>query len=232
MNYIFLGIIVIFICLLLLIYASTFFKNNSRLNRFVEKLPIASHFILALGIFLTYLIFNVSFKQTVSKASDDVDNEIIINILEVLEKNKHKCPNLIDSFFFPWQDYNKKIPKVDDDHESAALVSNYIFERVEIYTESRSLTDLSDSKFLCFFSSFFVSKLLKMEWQKYSANYELKPRLLIEELFKINESHNFYSADELREYFENYIHTDKFKEIMNAEEKTAINHDVSQLAPL
>ena len=233
MNPIFLGIIAVFFIILMLIYSSIFFKRTSLLNKFVEKLPIASHFIIGLGIFLTYLIFSITYEENVVKISDDINQEIIIGIFEMLEKHKHGCPNLIDSFFFTWQDYHSnKTHQMEDQHESAALVSNFIFERLEVFTESQRVTDLSDSKFLCFFSQFYISKLLKMEWSKYLANYGLKPRLLTQELFLINESNKFNSADELREYFERYVMTDKFKQIMNAVDKTVVGHSVSELAAI
>ena len=53
----FIIVISIFIILLTLIYASTFFKKNSRLDIFVDRLPIASHFFVGLGILVTFLLF-------------------------------------------------------------------------------------------------------------------------------------------------------------------------------
>ena len=200
------------------------------------KIPIASHFIIGLGVFLTYLIFTVSYKMSLVKSSDETDKEIFIGIFDTLEKHKEGCPNLINSFFFDWQYDKKKGVRQEsraggkgDDKISHAYVANFIFQSIEVFCENVGMTDLSDSKFMCFFSQFYKSQVLRADWDKYSANYSLKPRLLIEELFKINESNTFKSAEELREYFEKYVFTKEYYEIMHLVDKTAVGHEVMEL---
>ena len=202
------------------------------MNKFVQRVPIASHLVIGLGVFLTYLIFTITYNQAIVKESDDTDKEIFIGTLDIINKHKHECPNLINSFFFPWQDYHVDGTLAHntnhDDHVSEAYVSNFIFQSVEVYTENSKMTDLSDAKFLCFFSQFFLSKQLKTEWKKYSANFSLKSRLLIEELFQINESNKFNSAIEIREFFEKYVFTDRFKEIITAVDKSSVGHKIGE----
>ena len=236
MNKYFYLAVAFFLFLLIVIYSSSFFKDNTIINKFVMKIPIASHFIIGLGVFLTYLIFTVSYKMSLVKSSDETDKEIFIGIFDTLEKHKEGCPNLINSFFFEWQ-YDKKegvrqesrAGGKGDDKISHAYVANFIFQSVEVFCENVKVTDLSDSKFMCFFSQFYKSQVLKLDWDKYSASYSLKPRLLIEELFKINETNTFKSADELREYFEKYVFTDRYQKIMHAVDKTAVGHEVMEL---
>jgi len=90
-----------FIFLLIVIYASTFYKKNSLLDRFVTRMPIASQFILAMGIYITYLLFKTNYQDSIVKDTIQSIKDTYIQTLDVLEKYKETCPNLINSFFFP-----------------------------------------------------------------------------------------------------------------------------------
>jgi len=219
-----------FIFLLILIYASTFYKKNSLLDRFVTRMPIASQFILAMGIYITYLLFKSNYKDSIIKDTIQSIKDTYIQTLDVLEKYKDTCPNLINSFFFPWQKddpdtihYVAELASHSKDAElDSLIVSNYIFQIVGLYIQSSSMTSVSDSRFLIFFSCFFRSKLLKKKWEKFKINFGVRTVLLCDKLFEINEKYNFKSGEELKNYFENYITTDEFKKIMNTEDKTNV----------
>lgn len=219
-----------FIFLLILIYASAFYKKNSLLDRFVTRMPIASQFILAMGIYITYLLFKSNYKDSIIKDTIQSIKDTYIQTLDVLEKYKETCPNLINSFFFPWQ---KDDPTTDhhvreleshnkDIELDSLIVSNYIFQIVGLYIQASSMTSVSDSRYLIFFSGFFRSKLLKNKWDRFKINFGLRTVLLCDKLFEINEKYNFKSGNELKNFFENYITTDEFKKIMNTEDKTNV----------
>jgi len=90
------------------------------------------------------------------------------------------------------------------------------------------MTSVSDSRFLIFFSSFFRSKLLKNKWDKFKINFGIRTVLLCDKLFEINEKYNFKSGQELKNYFENYVTTDEFKNIMTTVDTTNITQKNSQ----
>jgi hypothetical protein len=215
----------VFSVLLLLVYISTFYKKTSTLNRFVTRMPIASQFILGMGIYITYLLFKSNYQNTIVKNTIQSIKDVYIQTLELLDKYKDTCPNLINSFFFPWQkDNNIVINTINnkDNEFDAIIVSNYIFENVGVYVQGSGLAAISDSRFLIFFSNFFRSKLLKNKWDKFKANFGLRTTLLCEKLFEINEKYKFKSPEEIKNYFENYINTDEYKNIMNALDKTNV----------
>ena len=79
----FIIVISIFIILLTLIYASTFFKKNSRLDIFVDRLPIASHFFVGLGILVTFLLFISNYKESVVKETVSTINQTFLHIFDI-----------------------------------------------------------------------------------------------------------------------------------------------------
>ena len=227
----------IFIFLIILIYISTFYKKNSLLDRFVTRMPIASQFILAMGIYITYLLFKSNYQDSIIKDTIQSIKDTYIQTLDVLEKYKDTCPNLINSFFFPWQ---KDDPTTEhyvseqalhnkDIELDSLIVSNYIFQIVGLYIQASSMTSVSDSRYLIFFSSFFRSKLLKNKWDRFKINFGLRTVLLCDKLFEINEKYNFKSGQELKNYFENYITTDEFKNIMTTEDVTNVTQRDSSI---
>jgi hypothetical protein len=219
-----------FLFLIILIYASAFYKKNSLLDRFVSRMPIASQFILAMGIYITYFLFKSNYRDSIVKDTIQSIKDTYIQTLEVLEKYKDTCPNLINSFFFPWQKNDpatehhvRELARHNKDIElDTLIVSNYIFQIVGLYIQASSMTSVSDSRYLIFFSGFFRSKLLKNKWDRFKTNFGLRSVLLCDKLFEINEKYNFKSGEELKNYFENYITTDEFKNIMNSTDITNV----------
>jgi len=227
-----------FTFLIILIYISVFFKTNSLLDKFVTRMPIASQFILALGIFITYLLLRLNFLTTLANISSQTDKDSYIDTLNILDKYKDSCPNLIDSFFFPWQkdgsdddtfnNHSLNSYKTDNSF-SSIIVSNYIFQNLGLYVQTSAVTNNSDSRFLIFYSSFFRSELLKNKWDKFNVNFGKRTFLLGNKLFEINEKYKFESPEEIKIFFDNYVNTDEFKKIMTAEDKTNVTEKISQL---
>ena len=76
----------VFVLLLLLVYISTFYKKTSQLNRFVTRMPIASQFILGMGIYITYLLFKSNYQNTIVKDTIQSIKDVYIQTLEILDK--------------------------------------------------------------------------------------------------------------------------------------------------
>jgi hypothetical protein len=201
-------------------------------------MPIASQFILAMGIFITYLLLRLNFETTVANISAQADKDSYIKTLDILDKYKDSCPNLIDSFFFPWQKdssdddtfNNHSLNSYNSDNNfSSVIVSNYIFQNLGIYIQTADLTNNSDSRFLIFYSSFFRSELLKNKWDKFNVNFGKRTFLLGNKLFEINKKYNFKSPEEIKTFFDNYVTSNEFKKIMTAEDKTNVTQKISNL---
>jgi hypothetical protein len=222
-EYLTIIVIIIFLAILLLIYLSTFFKTGTKLDKFVLRLPIASQFLIGFGIMVTFLIFVTNYKEIVKKATIETIRDTYTKTLEVFDTNSEKCPNLINSFFYPWQKINDKQYNTvrNDDATSKMYVANYVFQIIGIYIQQSSSLNVTNTRFLAFFSSLCYSKILKREWEKYKAFFGLRTRLLIEELFKINETQTFNNSDELIDYFDKYSQSENFFKIINQESTTS-----------
>lgn len=231
-----------FFTMIFLIYASIFIKSNTILDRFTQKLPIASHFLIGLSIYITFLIFSGTYKEAVTKHSIETVKDTYLQTLELIDKNKNHCPQLISSFLFPWQKGNSDEDEYvfyhknaegekynRDDDLSKYYLCNYLFQIVGIYIQTAKTTNISDSRYLTFFSSFYRSPLLKDEWQRNKGNFGLQNRLLGDELFRICEEnkHKWKNIEDVRLYYEEYIKTDTFQKILNAVDPT----NISQVDP-
>jgi hypothetical protein len=221
----FLLVFVSILCILFAIYFSSFYKN-AILDKFVSNLPIATHLIIGLGIYITYLIFNVTLQTNVIQQTEDTIKNIYFKTFDVLEKHKNSCPNLVNSFFYPWQKqdfYNENISDAHkDDLLSTFILSNSLFQLVGIYIITADMNSVSGSKFLCFFSNFFNSKLLKKEWENSKLNHGIRSRILIDKLFEINEQNNFKNSEEVIKYFDNFVLTGELTKIIDYKDNTAL----------
>uniref|UniRef100_A0A6C0D8N2 Uncharacterized protein n=1 Tax=viral metagenome TaxID=1070528 RepID=A0A6C0D8N2_9ZZZZ len=235
-------IFLFFFTMIFLIYASVFVKPNTILDRFTQKLPIGSHFLIGLSIYITFLIFSGTYKEAVTKHSVETVKDTLLKTLEIVNENKTKCPKLISSFLFPWQKGDSETDEYlhfhkenhggkddRDDDLSVYYVCNYIFQIVGFYIQTAKTTNISDSRYLTFFSSFYRSPLLKKQWEKNSGNFGLQNRLLTAELFRICEENKtkWKNIDDVRLYYEEYIKTEKFIYILNAVDPT----NLSQVDP-
>ena len=218
-------VIAVFLALLFLIYSSTFFNTGTKLDKFVLRLPIASQFLIGFGIIVTFLIFVTNYQDSVRKSTTDTIRETYDKTLEVFDTHSKRCPNLIASFFYPWQKiehknkhHNTSLKNVEDEDISVIYVSNHVFQIIEFYVQQSSKLDATNTRFLAFFSSLCYSKILKEEWEDYRAFFGLTTKLIIEDLFKINETQTFNNSDELINYFDIYTHSERFKKIMKTVE--------------
>jgi len=217
----FIIVISIFLILITLIFASTFFKKNSRLDIFVNRLPIVSHFFVGFGILITFLLFISNYQESVVKETVSTINETFLHIFDILELHKDRCPNLANSFFFKWQLDGKKISSSslqEDDPFSVMYVSNNLFQIVGLYVQRSSNLSVTSSRFLSFFSSFFKSHILKKEWPKYKANFGIRSYMLINKLFEVNEQYTFKNSTELRNFWDDYVKSDEFLNIIQLDD--------------
>jgi hypothetical protein len=242
MNLVLLLVILFFFAMLFIVYSAIFIKSNVLLERLASRLPLASHFVIGLGIYITFLIFSGTYKEAVTKHSVETVKDTFVQTLNIIEQNKNGCPKLISSFLFPWQkgnsatdEYvyfhkNREGEKFNRDDDLAKFyVSNYIFQIVGIFIQTAETTNISDSRFLTFFSSFYRSELLHDEWLKNMGNFGLQNRLLGNELFRICRENKtkWKNIEDVRKFYEEYIKTDKFRYIVKVKDPT----NTSQVDP-
>ena len=125
----------------LIIFAS-FAKSDSFLDRVTNKIPSISTFIIALGIIITYQVFTVNLLSARREATYKIVDRAFTNIIKAMDDYYEKCPEFINSLFYPWQKQNfphaKPNPEINSDKWTSTLyVASLIFQSWEDF-----LTDL------------------------------------------------------------------------------------------
>lgn len=132
---------IVFLMTGLIIYAS-YSKVGSFIDRLTSKIPTIATFIIALGIIITYQVFTVTLLSARREATYKIVDRAFTNIIKAMDDNYEKCPEFINSLFFPWQKtvFNRPEPTGEEkpDRWTCQLyLSTLIFQSWEDF-----LTDL------------------------------------------------------------------------------------------
>jgi hypothetical protein len=87
---------------ILIVYASST-KPGSYIDRLTSKIPVISTFIIGLGIIITYQVFTVTLLSARREATYKIVDRAFTSIIKALDDNYEKCPEFINSLFYPWQ---------------------------------------------------------------------------------------------------------------------------------
>lgn len=139
--------IVVFMTILILYASST--KPGSYIDRLTSKIPVISTFIIGLGIIITYQVFTVTLLSARREATYKIVDRAFTNIIKALDDNYDKCPEFINSLFYPWQKntfpHAPTNPAKNGDRWTSTLyVANLIFQSWEDFlTDIESWWDLT-----------------------------------------------------------------------------------------
>ena len=150
-SYIVTFALVISIILIVVIYnVSTKTKHNSELDRFTNKIPVVTGIFVALGVYLTYSVLKMNIQQLKLTTTLNLVDRGWLKISNQLVEMHSLCPNLIDSFMYPWQknplgiNYQNNDSNKKDDWAAANNIATIIFSAWEdLITTSQF--DTSDS---------------------------------------------------------------------------------------
>ena len=194
---------------------SYFSPDNSIISKLSSKIPITTGLLTATAILLTYLVFRNTYTKNLDDITLAMTDRGFLKIFDTLAENSNKCPYFIDSLKFSFQkNYNYENKNNDkDDQVAIDNISVKIFQAMEDYLATATLTSTSDSEWFGTFLSFCQSKTLKQQWDVYYFNFGKKTKLYIDELFKIAKENTFKSAKEVVDFSEKFILTKTFKDI-------------------
>lgn len=151
-------------------------KLNSELDRFTGKLPVVTGIFVALGVYLTYSVLKMTIIQMhVSATIQSVDRGWL-NLTKETARLYSACPNLIDSFLFPWQrkgleTQQKGYAKTSDDFTSAFYLSTIIFQSWEDFFTTATLDESEAGAWLGCFLLYARSPQLKKYWMSQRLSY-------------------------------------------------------------
>jgi hypothetical protein len=198
-----------------MIIISYFYYKNPFLNRFVSNLTILSGLLTSVGVVLTYLLFSTSYQTNINMFTLQSTDRGLINIYNSFNDNYEKCPNFIESLDFKFNTNNKSIYHSSNENSIAMdTISVKIFQSIEDYLVTATLSSTSNVEWLCRFLSYCGSDQLKEMWAKKKYIVGKKARMYIDNLFKIIEENTFNNAQEVIDFCNKYMYNDEYKKIM------------------
>ena len=204
---------------IILIISSINFNKNLLLQSIVNKLPILTALLTTTGIILAYLPFSNSYTKNISDATLERNTNGFDNIQKMLSDNYDKCPKFIESINFDFnktnyhgKEYNKEYS--DENNTTIDYISNVIFQSIDNYLLSSSLTLSSDSMWISTFLSYFSSPKLRERWLYLKYNYGVQCRALVEYLIKIVNENEFKNSDDVINLSVKIIKTKEFNKII------------------
>ena len=165
-----------FILLIFIYRVSHKTKFKSNLDRFTDKLPAITGIFVALGVYLTYSVLNLNVKHLHMSTNLQAVDRGWLNLTKETARLYSACPNLIDSFMFPWQrhghDIQKGYTKTSDDFTSAFYLSTIIFQSWEDFFTTSTLDESEKGAWLGCFLLYARSPLLKKYWLSQRPSYD------------------------------------------------------------
>jgi hypothetical protein len=211
----------------LTIYAS-YGKVGSFLDRVTGKIPMISTFIIALGIIITYQVFTVNLLTARREATYKIVDRAFTNILKAMDDYYDKCPEFINSLFYPWQKksfpHAKPNQTVDSDRWTSTLyVANLIFQSWEDFlTDLNTWWDLQltlqydaedEKSWLAVFLIWAQSKELQNIFQTQKLEYNETTIRLAELIFEYSNKYQAENVDDVNHITDLIFDDPKYNEI-------------------
>jgi hypothetical protein len=216
MSYSYLILITIFLIFLLLFIAST--PKDSYFDRLGLHIGSASGIYIVIGVFITYKFLEYNYHELTTENTLKTVDRAWLNILNIFEQYKDKCPNLINSLFYDFQkenftfnlDLNKK-----DDWFASVIVSNNIFQTWEDVLTLAIADETGLYVWIAIFLQYTRSNLLLNMWNRFKPNYSLTTQQLGDLLFSYTPENKPSNQSELSTLANKIFDSIQFKKIIS-----------------
>jgi hypothetical protein len=210
-----------FIISVFLVYFSTTAPKESFLDRLLSKINAISVVYIAVGIYITFEIFNQTTdemrRQTTLKI---IDRSLLGNVKLIIE-NYNKCPKFASSLFYSWQKpASFKEPEGEDDWTTVIMISFNIFQAFE---DILTVSDVDQTGLYVWLANFMPwcrSKYLRKAWDQLYPNYADRTVLFGNLLFN-----TFYdkpepkNSEEYKILARNLVESKDFKYVLSYDDK-------------
>lgn len=221
---------IIFQLTLVFIIIGSALYYESNLFVAIKNIPSTAYVLTGIGILLTYLsIRSGSLKDSCTFGFNMVDRGEK-DVLQKFVQYYDDVPNFIDSMDFkifrkskPNNNEKSNTPKQDVIEK---YIATLIFQSVEDYIISSSLTNLSDKEWFIMFLGWFQSDILKEHWKIHSINFSEYTNRFINRLIKFSQENNdqFTSIETIDSISSKFVLSREYKElVLNIEDK----HNIS-----
>ena len=216
------------IILVVIICSSIFLPANSNIISVFRKIPSSAYIITVISILLTYLSVKASsFKEACATGFNIVDRGEK-DVYENFVKYYNDVPNFIDSMQF---NFNPEKQQTDNENSPRQnIIKDYlailIFQAIEDYIISSSITDLSDKEWFIMFLSWFQSDLLQDIWtNKMYINFAEYTNRYIDKLIEFSKEKKpfFTSNSKVNEISGEFVLSPDYIKLLNKEDKFNIS---------
>ena len=220
----------VFICLIIIIFISCFYPKNTIISNFATRLPIASSLLIGVGIFITFMIFQISVSRSNVDVTILTQEKGFIEIMKVCSEKYKECPQFIDSL-----NYDFKGTNIDDSYrdihthseslQTKLYIAFAIFQSIENYFCTWNITESSDSEWFCTYFIWMSSKPLQEMWYSYGLPFfGIKTKAYVDFLIDANKKNKFKNNTEIIKFSEKIIKKKEFHDMVFTEDNTNLKY--------
>ena len=202
---------------IILVYYSTIAPKESFLDRVLSKINAISVVYIAVGIYITFEIFNQTTEEMKRQTTLKIIDRSLLGNIKLIMDNYDKCPRFCSSLLFSWQKpKNIPEPRKEDDWNVIMKISFNIFQAFEDILTVSEVDQTGLYVWIANFIPWCRSQKLKELWLQLYPNFALRTIKFTNYLFDI--CLNQPEPKNSKEYQEKAIkmaNSDEFKKILN-----------------
>ena len=194
-------------------------KFNSELDRFTNKIPVITGIFVALGVYLTYSVLKLNVQQMhINTTLQLVDRGWIALNKELVEKQS-VCPNLVDSFLYPWQkneidaSHSNSVTKKQDDLTTSYYIAAIIFQSWENFFLANAFVVSESAPWVTCFLQYAKSPILRRLWLAQRSLYSSITRNFGNILFEYASKYSPKNETELKELTDLILNDPEYKKL-------------------
>ena len=245
-------VLIVFICLIITIFISCFYPPNTIITNFANRVPIASELFIGIGIFITYMIFQISVSRSNIDITILTQEKGFLEIMKLCSEKYKECPQFINSLNYDFKgtniddansfdhvygvssisqdDSRRKSPYTDihtngESLQTKKYIAFLIFQSIENYFCTWNITESSDSEWFCTYFIWMSSKPLQEMWYSYGLPFfGIKTKAYVDFLIEANKKNKFKNNMEIIQFSEKIIKKKEFHDMVFTEDNTNLKY--------
>lgn len=200
-----------------LVYYSTMAPKESFLDRVLSKINAISVVYIAVGIYITFEIFNQTTEEMKRQTTLKIIDRSLLGNIKLIMDNYEKCPRFCSSLFFSWQKpKNIKESTKEDDWNIVLMISFNIFQAFEDILTVSEVDQTGLYVWIANFIPWCRSKKLKELWLELYPNFALRTIKFGNYLFdSCLDQPEPKDAKEYQQKSFEIVNSEEFKKILN-----------------
>lgn len=168
-------ILYITIFIAILTYYSAITETGSLLDKMTEKFRGTVVFYIAVGVFITYHLFDENLKEISRNNTLKIIESAWLDLMKEINLTYDKCPHFCSTLFFDWQ--HRNLPPMQlskskkDNWMSVLYLSTLIFQSWENVLTIRNVDNTEFNSWMSFFLAFARSDDLYKVWNISKIHY-------------------------------------------------------------